>query len=173
MGTRRIFAIGVVVVAILVGGLLWKLRATESSQSSSATKAQANATSATATPATAPSPAKAPGLAAPAESGSDEQRPQPVPVDPATAPSLDAPHSQPAPPQKPFTRDETIAKREADLKLLDDTKTRLEGDLAAAKAGKNASAAHDLEVRLARLADLKKKRTGELEQIRAGGALPQ
>lgn len=99
-------------------------------------------------------------------------QPQPVPVDPASAPSLNAPVSKLAPAQKPFDRAETIAKREADLKLLDDTRTRLETDLAAAQASGDATAAHDLQIRIARVTGLRKQRTAELDKLRAGGELP-
>lgn len=117
-----------------------------------------------ATPTARPTQPTAP---APAE----EARPVPVPVDPsAHPPSLDAPHTPAAPPQTPFTREETIAKREADLALLDKTTEHLNAELATTH---DAIAAHDLEVRIARVAALRKQRVGELEQIRAGGALPK
>lgn len=86
---------------------------------------------------------------------------------------MNAPVSEPAPPQKPFTRDETIAKRETDLKLLDDTRTRLEHDLTAARAASDATAVHDLEIRIGRLIGLRKQRAAELDKLRAGGELPK
>jgi len=103
----------------------------------------------------------------------EEPRPQPVPVDPASAPSLDTPVSKPAPPQKPFDRAETIAKREADLKLLDDTRTRLEKELASAQAAGDATAVHELQIRITRVTELRKQRSGELDKLRAGGELPK
>jgi hypothetical protein len=164
--TRRALAAGAALVAILVGVLVWKL----GEKPEPARQAPAVAT-------TSPSPAAFPP-AGPAPTLGDTGSaavppPQPKPLAPGEAPpALDAPVSKPAPPQKAFTREETIANREADLKLLDDTKTRLEGQLATAKANKDATATHDLEVRLTRLADLRKKREDELEKIRAGGPLP-
>jgi hypothetical protein len=165
--TRRALAAGVALVAILVGVLVWKLR----EKPEPPREAPAVATTTSPSPTVFPSTGPAPTLG---ETGSAAvPAPQPKPLAPGEAPpALDAPVSKPAPPQKAFTREETIANREADLKLLDDTKTRLEGQLATAKANKDATATHDLEVRLARLVDLRKKREGELEKIRAGGPLP-
>ena len=167
--TRRALAAGAAVVAILVGVLVWKLRE-KPAPATPSTPAPSVATTSprpAALPTAAPSPTLEPA-------GSDLEHPQPKPLPPGTTPpALDAPHSQPAPPQKAFTRDETIANREADLKLLDDTKVRLESQLATAKANKDTTATHDLEVRLARLADLRVKREKELEQIRAGGEIPK
>lgn len=175
-GARRVTAVAIaaaVVVLVAVGGLFWAMRGGTTTAGS---PRHAERTTAATTPTSVP----APSVAKVAPAGTDElapdgtARPQPVPLDPsAKPPSLDAPHSKPAPPQQPFTREETIAKREADLKLLDDTKTRLEADLAAARTANDASAAHDLEVRIARMSELRKKRGAELETIRAGGALPQ
>ena len=166
--------VGALVVAAAAVGLLWKLRQhdepTTTSPKAAATSAQPH-TEQTAMP------APTPGAGSQVRDNDvvDEEgnpRPQPVRVEGPTPPA-DTKTSAPAPPQKPFTREETIEKREADLKLLDDQKTRLEADLAAAKTANNASAAHDLEIRIARIADLKKKRTTELDQIRAGGTVPQ
>ena len=100
------------------------------------------------------------------------EKPTPVAIDPSKAPALDAPVSKPAPPQVPFDRDETIAKREADLKLLDETSVRLEAELAAARSANDSTAIQELEIRITRLASLKKQRTVELTTIRSGGPLP-
>jgi hypothetical protein len=98
-------------------------------------------------------------------------QPQPVPVaGSATPPPLDGKHSEAAPPQKAFTPAEVITKREADLKLLDDTKARLQQQLEAARAANDTATAHDLEIRIGRLTDVRKKRGEELDQLRAGGS---
>lgn len=167
---RRALATGAALVAILVGVLVWTLR--EKSEPASPPRAAPEVARTSPSPAAFKSAGPAPTLGSVGSAGS-ALPPQPTPLEPGAAPpSLDAPKSQPAPAQKAFTREETIANREADLKLLDDTKLRLEGQLATAKANKDTTAAHDLEVRLARLADLRKKRDAELETIRAGGPLP-
>ncbi len=139
---------------------------------------RSSTTSSTTARATTPAPPITPPAAAIASTrvdplaGDVNARPQPVPVDPSTAPSLDAPISKPLAPQPAPTRDETITKREADLVLLDKTQARLDEDLIAARAAGNATAAHDLEVRLARLKGLREQRRTELDKLRAGGALP-
>ncbi|HEX5059396.1 MAG TPA: hypothetical protein VFV99_08560 [Kofleriaceae bacterium] len=164
---RRLAGIVAAALLIVVGVLWW----TRGGDRSTATRA---ATSTAVSVSKAPAPARPPTLAS--ANGTDpaeEPRPQPVPVDPATAPSLDAPVSKPAPPQKPFDRAETIAKREADLKLLDDTRTRLEKELASAQAAGDATAVHDLQIRITRTSELRKQRSGELDKLRAGGELPK
>lgn len=172
---RTLLVVGTLAVAVAAVVLLWKLRqpdapATTSPKAATVTSARPSDVQPVQPPSVATSGSQAAGNDLVDEDGNP--RPQPVPVAGPT-PASDTKHSAPAPPQKPFTRDETIAKREADLKLLDAQKTRLEADLAAAKTANNASAAHDLEIRIARITDLKKKRTTELDQIRAGGTVPQ
>ncbi|HTL34052.1 MAG TPA: hypothetical protein VL326_13045 [Kofleriaceae bacterium] len=168
-GSRRGLILGSVAILLLLAALVWQLHGGgETTPEASKPTAPAAARTATPSPTIAPArPANVVATEGSAGSATDEVKAAPNP------PPLDAPHSKPAPPQKGFTRDETIAKREADLKLLDDTKTRLEQDLATARTANDKTATHDLEVRLARLADTRKKRVTELEQIRAGGALPQ
>src|SRR5690349_8847897 len=156
--TRRALAAGAALVAILVGVLVWKLGEKPEPVPPSAPAVATTSPGARAFPTTMP----APTLGAAGSATGEPPQPKPLPPG-ATPPSLDAPVSKPAPPQKAFTREETIANREADLKLLDDTKVRLESQLATAKANKDATATHDLEVRLTRLADLRVKRAKELE----------
>ncbi|HTJ41826.1 MAG TPA: hypothetical protein VL463_07000 [Kofleriaceae bacterium] len=95
-------------------------------------------------------------------------RPQAVPVDPATAPPLDGPHSPQAAPQQPFTTHEQLAKRADDLVLLDDTEKRLEGELAAAQQAGDTQTARTIEIRLERLRALRDRRRAELERMREG-----
>jgi hypothetical protein len=169
MRERRALAtlVGAAVVAALVGGLFWATRTTGGGSANAPRVAANTATATMASRAASPIP----NTAHTAPSASAEP-PQPVPIDPSTAPPLDRPISKPAPAQQPFTREETIAKREADLKLLDDTKARLQNELTAATQAGNATAAHELEIRITRLTTLRKQRNAELDQIRAGGALP-
>jgi len=116
-----------------------------------------------------PPPAPPPEL--PAPTTPVPLQPQPVPLAGSAAPPpLDGKHSEPAPPQKPFTPAEVIAKREADLELLDDTKVRLQQQLEAARAANDTATAHDLEIRIGRLTDVRKKRGEELDRLRAGGS---
>jgi hypothetical protein len=159
---RRAIVGAGIVIAALVALLVWK------------TRREPRVPDETPAPAASMPPAQAsaavpekPTLGAVAV---EPERPQPVPL-PAGAnpPPLDGKHSEPAPPQKAFTPDETIAKREADLKLLDDTKARLENDLAAARTAHDDATAHALEVRIARIGELRKRRSAELEQLRGGG----
>ena len=166
MGRRTLLTLAAV-LALLVALIFWGLR----DRPTAAPIAHAPA-SPTVAPAATPQ-ARPPALA-PAHEAQQQPQPQPVPL-PAgeTPPALDAPHSKPAPPQKPFTRDETIAKREAGLKLLDDEKARLDDQLAAARKSGDTQAAHDLEIRAARVADVRKKRAAELQSIRSGGEVPQ
>ena len=166
MSARRAIVAAGAVLVVLVAVLAWKARG----GGESTTPAPAPATT-TVTPAAPAAPvAAAPPAIAPAKSAlvdDHAERPQPVPL-PAgeTPPPLDGKKSEPAPPQKAFTPAELIAKREADLELLDDTKTRLEQELAAAKGSNDATAAHDLEIRIARLTELRKKRGAELDQLK-------
>lgn len=166
MSARRAIVAAGAVLVVLVAVLAWKARG----GGESTTPAPAPATT-TVTPAAPAAPvAAAPPAIAPAKSAlvdDNAERPQPVPL-PAgeTPPPLDGKKSEPAPPQKAFTPAELIAKREADLELLDDTKTRLEQELAAAKGSNDATAAHDLEIRIARLTELRKKRGAELDQLK-------
>jgi hypothetical protein len=155
---------GAVVVVLAGGGLLWW-----KTRDSTATSAPgAAARGATAADPTRPASVHvASELAASSPTGA-----QPIRVDPANAPQLDAPISKPAPPQQGFTREETIAKREKDLALLDQTRERLEKDVAAAQTAGNTTEAHTLQVRLSRLSALRKQRSSELDQLRAGGAVP-
>jgi type IV secretory pathway VirB10-like protein len=164
---RRVAGIVAAALVIVVGVLWWKHGGDHGTAPRAATS--------TAVPSSkAPAAARAPTLTnADGTDPAAEPRPQPVPVDPATAPSLDAPVSKPAPPQKPLDRSETLAKREADLKLLDDTRTRLEKELASAQAAGDATAVHDLQIRITRTTELRKQRSGELDKLRAGGELPK
>jgi hypothetical protein len=165
MGTRRALVAAGVVIVVLVAILLKK---SHDEPATVATHSEAPPTS-VAPPAPQPivPAASEPAPALPV----GEAQPQPVPLpEGVTPPPLDGKRSEPAPPQKPFTPEEQIAKREADLKLLDDTKTRLEDQLAAAHKANDATTAHDLEIRIARLADVRKKRSDELEKLRAGGS---
>jgi hypothetical protein len=159
------------IVAVLAIAVLWKLRAPASGPAAPAPTARVATPAMPSAPsATSPAIPSPPSIASAGDDG--EARPQPVPLPAGQAPPPDdAPHSKPAPPQTAFTRDETIAKREADLKLLDDTKTRLDGELATAKSAGDSTETHDLQVRIDRLVALRKKRSAELEQIRAGGAI--
>jgi len=160
----RAIAVAIVLALGVAALLLWGMR---SSSTRSNARASAPAPPITSTP--APQIASTP--ADPAANPS--ARPQPVPVDPSAAPpSLDAPVSKPLAPQPAPTREDTIAKREAGLALLDKTQARLEQDLSAARAAGNATAAHDLEVRLARLKGVREQRRTELDKLRAGGAPP-
>src|SRR5258706_3804053 len=113
----RAVAVGGVVVAALALGLVWKLRDRGERASASRPASVAPATHDHHDERT-PAPAALVTPTSPSEDV-DEQgnpRPQPIPVAGSDVPAADTPHSQPAPPQKPFTREETIAKREADLK---------------------------------------------------------
>lgn len=154
-------------LAVLIAVLAWKARG--GGESHEAAPAATAMTPAAAAPA-APVASTRPPAIAPAKSAvvdDNAARPQPVPLPPGeTPPPLDGKKSEPAPPQKAFTPAEVIAKREEDLKLLDDTKARLEKELAAAKGSNDATTAHDLEVRIARLTELRKKRGTELDQLK-------
>jgi hypothetical protein len=163
MSTRRAIVGAAVVIAAVVALLVWKTRG----ETRAPAEPAAPTASTPAPPTAAPAAPEKPALGAIA---SEPARPQPVPL-PAGAnpPPLDGKHSEPAPPQKAFTPAETIAKREADLKLLDDTKARLESDLAAARTAHDEATVHALEVRIARIGEVRKKRSAELEQLRAGG----
>jgi hypothetical protein len=167
MGTRRAIVAAGVAIAVVIALLVWRSHDAKPHASAEVVPASElgeKAGQPTAASAVQPPPA----LVAPADPVEAAQ-PQPVPLGgSATPPALDGKRSDPAAPQKPFTPDETIAKREADLKLLDDTKARLDEQLAAARTAKDAAAIHDLEVRLARLSDLRKKRGDELDKLRAG-----
>jgi hypothetical protein len=171
-----LLVVGALAVLVAAGVLVWKLREHDAPTTTTSPKTAAASAPLPRSQQTAPpTPVATAGSQASDNDLVDEEghpRPQPVKVEGPTPPE-NTKTSAPAPPQKPFTREETITKREADLKMLDDQKARLEADLAAAKTANNASAAHDLEIRIARIADLKKKRTAELDQIRAGGAVPQ
>jgi len=168
MSGRRAVVAAVIVIGALIVVLVWKSRGGHEAVAP-AHEAAVPAHEATAPVASAPSVAPAPVATAEA-TGSDE-RPQPAPLPPGESPPpIDGKRSDPAPPQKAFSPAETIAKREADLKMLDDTKARLEQDLTAAKAANDATAVHDLEIRIARLGDLRKKRSAELDQLRGSAA---
>ncbi|MBV8760423.1 MAG: hypothetical protein JO257_24235 [Deltaproteobacteria bacterium] len=170
MSTRRAILAAGGVLVVLLAILAWKARSGgEMTPTAAVTQAPAPAITAPAPVASASGTAAAPALpsAGSADVVDDQGRPQPVPLPPgANPPPLDGKHSEPAPPQKAFTPAEVIAKREADLKLLDDTKTRLEKDLEAAKTAHDATTAHDLEIRIARLTDLRKRRSTELDQLK-------
>jgi len=166
MSARRAIIAAGAVLAVLVVVLAWKTRGGGESPTAAPVAAVA-----TPEPAAQAAPvASAPPAIAPAKSAIvDDQaaRPQPVPLPPGeTPPPLDGKKSEPAPPQKAFTPAELIAKREADLKLIDDTKARLEQQLVAANGSNDATTARDLEVRIARLTELRKKRGSELEQLK-------
>jgi hypothetical protein len=174
MTMRRATVVAGVLVAALIAVLAWKTR--DDSHEATTPTPTATSPAAPAAPVAAPAiPAvpRAPVAQATTGSGNDDlERPQPVPLPPsAHPPPLDGKKSEPAPPQKPFTPAETIAKREADLKLLDDTKARLEQELATAKTTHDETASHDLEIRLTRITDLRKKRSSELDQLK-GSAQP-
>lgn len=164
MGIRRALVAAGVVIALLVVLLL---RQTHDSDAPAKSPPQTvPAPVAAPQPAATPAPAQ---VALPTEPA--PARPQPVPLpEGANPPPLDGKHSDPAPPQKQLTAEETIAKREADLKLLDNTRARLEEQLAAARSAHDAATAHDLEIRISRLKDLRKKRGDELDKLRAGGS---
>lgn len=168
-GRRAIVAAGLVIgIVILV--LAWTSRRADepAARTPQATSSQPQEVAPAARAPEMPTPPVAAGLG---EGSDGEEQPQPVPLPPgANPPPLDGKRSEPAPPQKAFSPADVIAKREADLKLIDDTKTRLEADLAAAKTGSDATAVHDLEIRIARLGDLRKKRSAELDKLRAGGS---
>jgi hypothetical protein len=169
-GRRAIVAAGIVIAA-LIAVLAWKSRGGDEPAARTSQVAAPEPAKATEPAPAARAPVAPVAPVAAVASGDEEQRPQPVPLPPgANPPPLDGKRSDPAPAQKAFTPAETIAKREADLKMLDDTKARLEADLAAAKAAHDATAVHDLEIRIARLADVRKKRSAELDQLRAGGS---
>jgi hypothetical protein len=157
-------------LALLLAGvlLLWKTRGDGDAVVPATTPAPARTAARTADRPSAP-----PAPAAPEDPAGADPQPQPAPLDPsAHPPSLEAPVSKPAPAPVPFTRDETIAKREADLKLLDATRERLERERDAAKTAGNAITASELQIRITRMEALRKQRSGELDRIRAGGALP-
>ena len=166
-GRRAIVGAGLVIAA-LVAVVLWRSHgrnehARPDTQAASEPAAPVSATPHAPAPPTAPTPEGA--------NVGEVARPQPVPLpESAKPPPLDGKHSEPAPPQKAFSHADIITKREADLKMLDDTKVRLESDLAAARTAHDESAAHDLEIRIARLGELRKKRSAELDQLRAGGS---
>jgi hypothetical protein len=167
-GRRAIVAAGIVIGA-LIALLAWKSRGGDQAPAPSPVAPERAPAVAGAPVASAPAVPVAP-VTTGAAPGPDE-RPQPVSLPPGESPPpLDGKRSEPAPPQKAFTHDEIVAKREADLKMLDDTKARLEQELTAAKAAHDATAVHDLEIRIARMADLRKKRSAELDQLRAGGS---
>jgi hypothetical protein len=170
-GRRAIVGAGLVIAA-LVAVVLWRSHgrdehARPDTKAASEPAAPVSAAPPVAAPPTVPTPEGANVGEVPSEA----ERPQPVPLpESAKPPPLDGKHSEPAPPQKAFSHDDIIAKREADLKLLDDTKARLESDLATARTAHDETAVHDLEIRIARLGDLRKKRSAELDQLRAGGS---
>ena len=169
---RAIIAVAVA-VGLLIAVLWWKSRTGGDAEAPprAGSAMVAPPVAAIAPTPTAPSaPTLAPSPTEPTDQAAgDEARPQPVPLSGSqTPPPLDGKRSEPAAPQKPFTPEETIAKREADLKLLDDTKARLEDELKAARTANDQDAVHVLEVRLARLGDLRKKRGDELDKLRAG-----
>ena len=170
-GRRAAVAAGLV-IGVLIAVLAWKSRGGDEPAAPTPQAAPAPPSPAGAVPvARAPAAPGVPVAVGAGEASDGEERPQPVPLPPgANPPPLDGKHSEPAPPQKAFTPAEVIAKREADLTLLDDTKTRLEADLAAAKTARDATAVHDLEIRIARIGDLRKKRSAELDRLRAGGS---
>lgn len=170
---RRATVVAGVLVAALIAVLAWKTR---DDSHEATTTPTATSPAAPAAPVAAPAiPAVPRAPVAQATTGAsddDLERPQPVPLPPsANPPPLDGKKSEPAPPQKPFTAPEVIAKREADLKLLDDTKARLEQELATAKTTHDETASHDLEIRIKRITDLRKKRSSELDQLK-GSAQP-
>jgi hypothetical protein len=164
MGARRALVAAGVVIAVLVALLLWRSRP-DDRPAPTIIETHDQVALPTAPP---------PSLPAVAQTATPPQlQPQPVPLpESAHPPPLDGKHSEPAPPQKPFTPEEQIAKREADLALLDDTKARLEEQLTAARDAHDTATAHDLEIRIARLTDVRKKRGEELDKLRAGSAQP-
>ena len=170
-GRRAIVGAGLVIAA-LVAVVLWRSHgrnehARPDTQAASEPAAPVSAAPQAPAPPTAPTPEGANVGEVPGET----ERPQPMPLPAgASPPPLDGKHSEPAPPQKAFTPAETIAKREADLKLLDDTKARLESDLATARTAHDEATVHALEVRIARIGEVRKKRSAELDQLRAGGS---
>jgi hypothetical protein len=164
-GRRAIVGAGLV-IAVLVAVVVWRSDGHDEHARSDTQAASEPAASTSAAPRT-PSPAPTLEKANLGDVPGEAERPQPAPL-PAgvNPPPLDGKHSEPAPPQKAFTPAETIAKREADLKMLDDTKARLESELAAARSAHDDAAVHALEVRIARIGEVRKKRSAELEQLR-------
>lgn len=170
-GRRAIVGAGLV-IAVVVAVVLWRSdgrdeHARPDTQAASEPAAPVSA----APPAPAPPTVPTPQGAKVGEVPGEPARPQPVPLpESAKPPPLDGKHSEPAPPQKAFSHDDIITKREADLKMLDDTKARLESDLAAARTAHDEATVHALEVRIARIGEVRKKRSAELDQLRAGGS---
>jgi hypothetical protein len=158
---RRAIVGAGLVIAVLVAVVVWR------SDDHARPETQAAPAPPVAAAPRTPSPAPTLEKANLGEVPGEAERPQPAPL-PAgvNPPPLDGKHSEPAPPQKAFTPAETIAKREADLKMLDDTKARLESELAAARSAHDDAAVHALEVRIARIGEVRKKRSAELEQLR-------
>jgi outer membrane biosynthesis protein TonB len=163
MGIRRaLVAVGVVIAVLVV--VLVRKSSDQPSVAVTHDKIPVEPTAAPTPPPELPAPTTPVQL-------QPQPQPQPVPLaGSATPPPLDGKHSEAAPPQKPFTPAEVIAKREADLKLLDDTKARLQQQLAAARAANDTATAHDLEIRIGRLTDVRTKRGQELDHLRAGGS---
>ena len=164
MSTRRTIVGAGLVIGVLVAVVLWRSDGHEEHARPDTQAVSEPAVSVSAAP-RAPTPPTAP----PPEGANvgEAERPQPAPLpESANPPPLDGKHSEPAPPQKAFTPAETIAKREADLKMLDDTKARLESELAAARSAHDDAAVHALEVRIARIGEVREKRSAELEQLR-------
>src|ERR1043165_8573514 len=123
-GSRRGLILGSVAILLLLAGLVWQLHGgSETTPEASKPTAPAAARTPPPAPPAARPPAPAPTIAptrpasvvataGSAGSATDEARVAPNP------PPLDAPYTNPAPPQKGFTRDETLAKREAGAELL-------------------------------------------------------
>src|ERR1043165_3554418 len=113
-GSRRGLILGSVAILLLLAGLVWRLHGgSETTPEASKPTAPAAARTPAPAPTIAPTrPASVVATAGSAGSATDEARVAPNP------PPLDAPYTNPAPPQKGFTRDETLAKREAGAELL-------------------------------------------------------
>lgn len=175
---RTRVGVGLGLIAIALVGILWSHHGRDDGDAA-APGASSAVSPSSASDRSAPqaaarlAPGAQPSLAA-APAQDDHPQAVPVPDDPSLAPPpLDGPHSEPAAPQKPFTHDEQVQQRVADLALLDETEKRLSGELDAAQKRGDTEGARLLQVRLTRVRALRETRRTELDQLRHGGTVPQ